>query len=319
MNFIPQPVYGTLTISLMQDGHFGSADPIHWPQVLQVDTRYPWISVIQRKPSDPTDKRFCMWEPLRRRDFVPLLTSASKGLGTVSSRLIERLRPIYSEPLGFETEFIKQHGSNRELRWLSSTMRHAFDRLDFPATFRDMVRQHACLQRFWLYTVAWLDWYLGHIRAYTLRGDIDYRPLPKEQLMGCFTTSPMIAQRLFDAGVPVWVSRPTDSLTHQDLLETPVDFIPPIALLDFGDATVEEKAAYVDLLHGLAKCIILAGDHHIDWRHGRTTVLMSEARSSSTRPGLRASETAPGGVPRDRRCDRRTTGRRGHPVSWGTS
>lgn len=265
MDFIPQPVYGTLTISLMEDGHFGSADPIHWPQVLDLKTKYPWMSVIQRKPSDSTDTRICMWEPLRRRDFVPLLSSAVKRLGTVSPTLLERLRPIYDDPVAFEAEFTKQHGANRELRWLSSTMQHAFSRLQFPATFRDLVRQHACLQRFWLYTVAWLDWYLGHTRTYTLQGTVNYQPLHITQLQGCFTTSPTIAQRLFEVGVPVWISRPTDSLTDDDLLETPVECVPPTALLDFGDATDQERAAYVDLLRGLATCTILAGDHHISW------------------------------------------------------
>lgn len=264
MSFLPRPAYGNITISLMPDGHFGHADPIHWPQVMQLDTIYPWMCVIQRRPSDPADKRMCMWQPLRRRDFVPLLSSAVTGLATVSSELIERLRPIYSEPVDFEVEFTKQHGPNRQLRWLASTLRHAFSSLEFPATFRDLVRQHACFQRFWLYTVAWFDWHLGHIRTYTL-DNVNYNTLDKEQLMGCFTASPVVACRLFEAGVPVWISRRSDTLTNHDLFETPVEFTPPVAMLDFGDATAEEKEVYVNLLQGLAMCTVVAGDHHIDW------------------------------------------------------
>ncbi len=262
--FLPQPVSGSLTISLMADGHFGPADPIHWPQVMQFDTIYPWMCVIQRRPSDPTDSRLCMWQPLRRQDFIPLLSSAATGLGTVSSELIERIRPIYTEPVDFEAAFTAQHGPNRQLRWLASTLRHAFSSLELPATFRDLVRQHACVQRFWLYTVAWFDWHLGHIRTYKL-DNVAYNPLNTEQLMGCFTASPIVAQRLFEAGVPVWVSRPTETLTARDLFETPVEFTPPTALLEFGEATAEEKAMYVDLLQGLATCTVLAGDRHIDW------------------------------------------------------
>ncbi|KAJ3551943.1 hypothetical protein NM688_g4418 [Phlebia brevispora] len=62
MAFVPLPTCGHITISLRADGHFGAADPIHWPQVMEEGTKYPWMTVIRRKPEGKKDT--IMWSPL---------------------------------------------------------------------------------------------------------------------------------------------------------------------------------------------------------------------------------------------------------------
>ncbi|KAF7791351.1 hypothetical protein EIP86_002365 [Pleurotus ostreatoroseus] len=265
MTFVPQPVYGALNISMMPDARFGSADPLHWPQIFESSTKYPWLAVIQRKPSKPDDPRCCMWEPLRRRDFVPLKSSAVRGLGTVSASLCERLRTFCEEAISFKKALFIRYSNLDDLRWLCTTMEHTLARLQHPATFRDMVRQHACFQRFWLYTVAWLDWHVVHTRVYKLDGNVQYERMPVNELMGCITTSPNIAQHFFEVGAPVWYMRTLDSLSHHDIMEKQVALLPPVTHLDF--ASDDEKQAYTQLLAGLVTCTTYAGDRHIEWIH----------------------------------------------------
>ncbi|KAF7790693.1 hypothetical protein EIP86_001649 [Pleurotus ostreatoroseus] len=265
MTFIPQPVYGMLNISMMPDARFGAADPLQWPQVFEHGTKYPWLCVIQRKPKSPNDSRYCMWEPLRRSDFVPLASSAVRGLGTVSATLYERLRVRCEEAASFKKALFHRYGQLDGLYWLCTTMEQTLARLQHPATFRDMVRQHACVQRFWLYTVAWLDWHVLHTRVYLLEGDIHYARMPLNEMMGCITTSPNIAQHFFEVGAPVWFMRTLDSLSPSDVMQEQVAIVPPVAHLDF--ASDDEKAAYTQLMAGVVGCTIYAGDRHIEWIH----------------------------------------------------
>lgn len=263
MTFVPQPVCGTLTISMMPDARFGSADPTHWPQVFEQQTRYPWMAVIQRKPLRTDETRHVMWEQLRRHDFVPVQSSAVRGLGTVSATLRERLRSICEEAHSFKRALFKEYGVINELNWLCTTMEHTLARLQLPATFRDMVRQHACLQRFYIYTVAWLDWYIVHLRTYKLGASVQYERLPVHQLMGCITTSPIIAQGFFEVGAPIWYMRTVDTLSEIDVLEQQVTLVPPTTMLDF--ASDDEKETYTRLLADLATADMYAGDRHVDW------------------------------------------------------
>lgn len=262
MNFVPRPVYGMLQVSIMADGHFGSTDPVNWPQVMQIDTKYPWLSVIQRRPTDPKDAHFPMWQVLKTDDFIPLSTSAS--FSTISPAALDCLRPVYSECLAFVAKLNQQHGPNGELEWLSSMMRYAFSRLtNFLLSFCDLVCQHACLQCYWLYTVAWLDWYIGYMCVYPLCGNISYVPLPTDQLMGCLTTIPQIAQRLFWMGILVWFLCTVEYFTEDDVLERCVDLQEPINILDFP--STKKRDAYTVQLTGLISHIVFAGDRNITW------------------------------------------------------
>ena len=79
-------------------------------------------------------------------------------------------------------------------------MKEAFHRLKLPATFRDMVRQVAATQRYYLYTRAILDWNL-HIAA---RRAEQGPHLFMGEYIGAFTTDPKVASMLYFIGVRMW-------------------------------------------------------------------------------------------------------------------
>lgn len=263
MDFIPHPVVGSLRVSLMADGHFGSADPIHWPQLLRPDTKYIWLSVVQKRPQTPNDPRLAMWRVLRVEDFEK---QPQCELGVVSSTVLDKLRLNYENALAYIGEYERTYGPHPTLSSLIQSMEQAFSRLGYPATFRDMVRQHACMQRYWLYTLAWLDWHVCHKRTYPLTGVVA-RGL--HRLVGGITTSPVVAQQLFDAEVPVWIMRPGPALTSRDILERLVQIQPPCALLEFS--SLQERDAYSAQLSGKTVCVVLAGDSHIEWINRQAT------------------------------------------------
>lgn len=259
MEFIPYPVLGNVRVSLMADGHFGSSDPIHWPQFQRPDTKYLWLSVVRRKPSQHDDRYRHMWRVLRRQDFTTL---PSSSLGIVSSTHLDVLRPICDMAVAFAADFEKAYGPHPTLEYLVNNMRQIFSRLDFPSTFRDVLRQHAGFQRFWLYTLAWLDWHVSYARTNPLPG-ISHHALPLHQLMGSITTSPTIAQQLFVANIPVWFMRSVDMFTPKDIVERLVVVSPPQALMDFSSS--EEHDACDAELAGQATCELFAGNQLVEW------------------------------------------------------
>ncbi len=110
-------------------------------------------------------------------------------------------------------------------------MKDALDRLSFPATYCDMTRQHACVQRFWLMTSAWLEWHVNIFQNFHL--DVIDRMAAvrvRDNLIGAFTTSPVFAKCLFDADIPVWFARTIDHLTMGDVVLQVVDFEQPTEL-----------------------------------------------------------------------------------------
>lgn len=247
----------------MPDGHYGPADPLHWPQALSNDTLFPWVAAISRKPLNPHDPYICFWRVLTPGDFIPVACPTALNLGTVKEEVLDTLRPHIVALTEFVKEFTEEHDINRELDWLASNMRHAFDRLDFPASYRDLVRQHACVQRFFLYTSAWLDFHVGLFKIFKMTRRSKYAPPKTSQMMGCITTTPSFAQKLCEAGVPVWFSRDLDHVTGDEIVEKRVALSTPVNHLTIPDPAV--LARHERELTGLNTFITLAGDRHIWW------------------------------------------------------
>lgn len=186
----------------------------------------------------------------------------SSKLGVASSALLDALRPVSDEAVAYAAEFEKAHGPNVTLESLVNNMRQAFSRLKFPATFRDVLRQYACFQRFWLYTFAWLDWHVCYMRLNPLPA-YSHHALPAGQLVGCITTSPIITQQLYEANIPVWFMRSVDMFTPRDVVERLVVVSQPKTLMDFSSS--EEHDACVAELAGQATCELFVGNKLIEW------------------------------------------------------
>ncbi len=165
-------------------------------------------------------------------DFAPLPQSIVKSFGVVSPSRRDVLRPLVFALIARVRDFESQCGVNRELYWMRLSMEEAFDRLSYPSTYRDLVRQVACVQRTWLYANAWLEFHVTLFPEYRFiesgrnpptlatQGGV---PNLRTDLMGGFTTFPNVAQKLFMAGVPVWFMRDPESLTYE---HTVVDVVP---------------------------------------------------------------------------------------------
>ncbi|KAF7796222.1 hypothetical protein EIP86_007396 [Pleurotus ostreatoroseus] len=262
-DWIPTPHFGRVEVSLMPDGHFGVVDPLHNPQVLQEGTRYPWMAAIMCLP--PGGPFRIMWQPLRRTaDFVPTPTS-SVGLGTVSPHLRRSAQPAIIRATQGVEAFEATYGRHRELRWLYDTLQNTYTRLLSPATFRDLVRQWACLQRFWRYTMAWLDYNITLLKYYPLSFH-DWPPIHPREVLGCITTDMNLVAKLYDNDVPVWLIRTVDELT-QDMTVASMDtFTPPRKTLPFD--TPDSREHYADnefALAGRVSSICVAGDQLLDW------------------------------------------------------
>lgn len=260
VDYLPRPHFGNIVISLMPDGHFGLADPIHHPQIMEEDARHSWVAAIQ-KPAHRRSTIGIMWQPLNRAtDFV--VGTSSVGLGvaapTFTHRVLGALARCSNAVHAFEARYRRQ----RELRWLYDTLMDAFDRLSFPGTFRDIARQWACVQRFWLYTMAWLDWFVGPMQSYPMPAS-EYLPLSPDHFIGCITTSAAVVARLAPLQVPVWFMRGPDEFTGNEILMTHDTFLSPVIRLTFDDATqlADNEAAFA----GRLSLTCWAGQNHIEW------------------------------------------------------
>lgn len=264
----------------MPDGHFGLADPIHHPQILEEHARHSWIAAIQR-PAHRRSTIGIMWEPLHRAtDFVVGTSSVGLGIAapTFTQRVHGALRRCSNAIYAFEARYSRQ----RELRWLYDTLMDAFDRLSFPGTFRDIARQWACVQRFWLYTMAWLDWHVGPMQSYPMPPS-EYLPLSPDHFTGCFTTSAAVVARLAPLQVPVWFMRGFDEFTGSEILMTHGTFIPPVTQLSFDDKTqlADNESAFA----GRLSLACWAGENHITWINAQAVrYLDKEMRPSPQRP-----------------------------------
>ena len=267
--YIPRPLLGTTVVSMMPDGHFGEADPIHHPQLLEEDCLFPWLSAIERPWVSAHERRQViassrgfMWLPLERDIDFALVNTSNVGLGLVSDELRRRLEG----PIAMITEAVRDiehsYGRIRELRWLYDTLMDAVDRLSFPATFRDMTRTWACVQRFWLYIRAWFDWNVIFMESYRMKSRA-WGPTAFAKWNGCFTTSLTLAARLAEANIPVWIIRTLQQFSGRETIEEYTSFREPLNILPFRTSAQRDENAAV--LTGTVRKYCVVGDQHLSW------------------------------------------------------
>ncbi|KAJ3557021.1 hypothetical protein NM688_g1694 [Phlebia brevispora] len=262
-SFVPAPVLGPVMVSIEADGHFGTADLVHWPQVLQEDTCYPWLACVERHPLVVRYPRSYLWSTLSNAQISPVQSTSLTALATVQQDYLRHLREIHDR-IKFTVESFERFKKtqNLELRWLYIFMRDALERLDFPATYRDLIRQHACFQRFALYVDAWFQWHV------TVKGTYQFSliiPLPRDSMMGAFVTAPAAAQMYFEHRVPVWFLRTQPFFKGDEIVKSIVAFSQPPTHFSFADAN--DLQLLEKELVGRVFASIDAGEHHLDWIH----------------------------------------------------
>ncbi|KAF7789498.1 hypothetical protein EIP86_000444, partial [Pleurotus ostreatoroseus] len=286
--FVPRPFYGAIEVSLQPDGHFGSADPIHHPQFIQHESRYAWMVAIERFTSERIRQR-SLWHLLDSTTHFELVKTSNVGLGVVPNDF-KRFANEAVRPLGELVALFEQvHGTNPELSWLFNTMLDAVDRLAYPASFRDLARTWACVQRFSLYTRAWFDWNLNFLQTYRLPlNETSFVPLPYENWMGGITTSSTLASRLAKHNISVWLMRPAANFSGDEVIEKAVNFTEPVTCLEFSRPY--QRAEHEQLFANKISSSRVAGDDHLTWINRMAVRYLDEERLPCTAVATRSTD-----------------------------
>lgn len=218
------------------------------------------MAAIRRKRLGRSQLRN-IWYPLDEVAEFELIRTSNVGLGVVPADFKRYANETFL-PLGkVVTTFEEVYGSNPELSWLYATLLDAVDRLAYPATFRDMSRTWACVQRFALYTFAWFDWNVTFMQTYRAPSLVRiFEPIPFDEWMGCFTASTALASRLAKATIPVWLMRPIENFSGDEVIERAVVFTEPLANIENVQGALTSHVSADDI-----RCISPAGDEHITW------------------------------------------------------
>lgn len=222
MEFIPTPPIGILEVVLREDYRYGMVDPIQWPQLYSAG--YEYLCALQRRREAPHRLARLWWTPDEGEDFQLLQGCTIKTLGLLRPECVRELSGMVDDLVAevADSDRRRLHVVDDRVLWLTTAMRHARDRLrNFACTFRDAAMQVREVQRYWLMTRAYLDYYGTYIR-------LGWRSNPlNTDLMGAFTTDPGVVQNLYEAGIPVWFVRQDASLLESTVVYELTKLEPP--------------------------------------------------------------------------------------------
>ena len=185
-------------------------------------------------------------------------------------------------------------------------MHHAYQRLSFPASFRDLVRQLAHFRRYTLYVYAWFQWHIA------ILGEHLTPPIPRlpiDSMMGCFTLCPIVAQELLSANIPVWFIRRLDQFSGSEIIMRAVSLQPPVLHLSMSTAVATSMKIQ---LSGRLTCLLPLGDSHLEWINRQSGAYLDIEKHPYSLPSLEnVAETTPGRV----RSQNIISGIRHHPCT----
>lgn len=222
MEFIPTPPIGIVEVVLREDYRYGMVDPIQWPQLYS--TGYEYLCALQRRREAPHPLARLWWTPEEGKDFQLLQGCTMKTLGLLRVECVRELSGMVDDLVAevVESERRRMHVVDDRVLWLTTAMRHVRDRLrNFACTFRDAAMQVREVQRYWLMTRAYLDYYGTYIRLGWRSNHLN------TDLMGAFTTDPGVVQNLYEAGIPVWFVRQDASLLKSTVVYELTKMEPP--------------------------------------------------------------------------------------------
>ena len=219
------------TIDVASDGRFGTADPLHLPQLFSCD--HPHWALTPRRPS-PDHPAFILWRLPTRCDVDDLPnTTAAEGLVLVKSATRELLhaavawlKPAYRKRVAsidsdihglekylrdqgpganprFQNRLTGQREDKKRLVKFDAELVYALSIFGAPSSFRDFVLQWAHLHRCWVQCWAFVE-------LCGLSEPTNGIPKPLHSgldgagVMGAFTPNRQNAVRLCGMGIPVW-------------------------------------------------------------------------------------------------------------------
>lgn len=228
--FVPEPVWGRVCLTRCADGSFGKYDYMHWPQLFVDVQGFHYLPAMPRTSDSSLDDSET-FTPMLKAHFVVTHSVTEVPLGIVEKAQREKLKRVISRLKVKVFEVFDQDDEDRhdELNWLWVALTNAWERLAYPATQRDLIVAYCNVQRMYRTIRAYLTWYVD------LCGPLTGRKPPAYDLMGTFTTDPVVATTLKNIGVPVWHMRSPRTFTDEHIILGWKDFtLPPKGLNEPG-------------------------------------------------------------------------------------
>jgi hypothetical protein len=168
-----------------------------------------------------------MWWTPAETDFVPTQTGLVDGLGQLDpakSKVFDaHSRQLFTRVRNFASS--DQHHSNKYLLSIAQAMRHSCARLvSLPSTFKEFIFGVTEFQRYYLETVAVLD-YLQVFKP-LMDGLAPAKTVDNRQ--GAFVADPRVVQEFFDAGLPVYFVRKASKVAVTKPLPNVLKLVDPV-------------------------------------------------------------------------------------------
>ncbi|PPR06179.1 hypothetical protein CVT24_000721 [Panaeolus cyanescens] len=236
--FIPLPVMGDQETRMRTDMRYGAADFAMYPQPLMSTQSH--LPLIRKKPSNDKDPRAILWWNPTHADFVASTNGLVDGLGEISSSKLAALI-LHKSSISREADaFILDSAGHSQLskdsvRSIKTHLDHSLQRLSrLKMTYSQMVLNVVDFQRTFLELEAFLC-YMTVVRPRF--GGWKNAALVVHESLGTFTKDPQAAQKLFDAGVPLWFIREWDGKAIKSNILAVVVPIQPHNLVCIQDTT----------------------------------------------------------------------------------
>ncbi|KAG9308437.1 hypothetical protein JVU11DRAFT_11926 [Chiua virens] len=214
MKTIPGIVLGNATLHYRSDGWWGYIDPFQTPQHYHED--FPWLCLIPQKGTIPdlllTSHQWVLWANITKDDVnwaCPHMPTSTIRLGRIKQHILSSVQDCAIYLIETVTKYVEKRGHPSVV---ASTLIHAMKRnvfklKDLPMILRNIITVVTDFQR------CFLELYASH----TFQTDVRTRA-PNLQIkgqchpvnvtwMGVFTTSALLTETLWEAGVPVWQIR----------------------------------------------------------------------------------------------------------------
>ncbi|KAK7442012.1 hypothetical protein VKT23_016289 [Stygiomarasmius scandens] len=250
MDLLYSPGFGTCATRMRRDYHFGTDDPLYFPQPFNIAVGH--LAIIPAPSPDSFHNQALAWYRPKPSDFLqhdPNLPF--HGLEKLSRELITRFETMANRLVNSALERAPTVKNDRYVRDGRASLQRLVERLQLVSTRDECLLLVACLQRQYLELYArleWLDLYQPRIQNQEKSYNVN------AQLMGAFAYNAEDVQRLFHAGIPVWYVRDVTLLrgirvdTVADPVEESANQLLPMRnsdkFLDLADASPPHRVVW---------------------------------------------------------------------------
>ncbi|KAF9235690.1 hypothetical protein BU15DRAFT_77715, partial [Melanogaster broomeanus] len=298
-DWIPEPhCFENEELRARADGRFGYQDCFQWPQAYSERFEYaiciPNPLKIKAAEEDPSKIVWEFWTPTEE-DFDLLDPNSPFPVGSLNRTAYYHLHQLYHHrKLIIEEWKAKREGKKDIVTAMQLHARHLLNMLKHhPLTFPDVVLYVAELQRS-LLDINGHMYYVKKAQFPLTYPDFHQRVDPL--VMGCFTHDITTCERLFRAGIPVWLVRSPQ-------------FIPAdMNILNIVDVTRPDHIVQKNFVHNNVVTVFPTlhlgpggSDRHANTRRTFRAKLIDPADAASADivpqqgPATSSSQVAPGG------------------------